>query len=117
MRSSQVVKASDSQCQSATLLGSIPASSDTVESEGRQMKQLIKYYETKKNSILKEEENKTSTLISRVFNFKEGRLCNFWSLNEEEARHQPPPVKNKSIFKIQTLLCIVWHCCGLKEQF
>jgi hypothetical protein len=34
MRSSRMVRASDSQC-----LGSNPASSDTVEYEGRQMKQ------------------------------------------------------------------------------
>jgi hypothetical protein len=40
MRSSQIVRASDSQCQShATVLGFIPASYDTVESEGRHMRQ------------------------------------------------------------------------------
>jgi hypothetical protein len=38
MRSSRVVKASDSQCQS---LGSIPASSDTVESEGRPTDEIV----------------------------------------------------------------------------
>ncbi len=42
MRPSWVVRASD--CQVATVLGSNPASSDTVKSEGRQMKQCwIKY--------------------------------------------------------------------------
>jgi hypothetical protein len=40
VRSSWVVRVSDSQCRlSGSVLGSIPASSDTVESEGRQMKQ------------------------------------------------------------------------------
>ncbi len=40
-----VVTASDCQCQGlATVLGSIPASSDTVKSEGRQMKQCWKQY-------------------------------------------------------------------------
>ncbi len=34
MRSSRVVRASDSQCRSWTVLASIPASSDTVESGG-----------------------------------------------------------------------------------
>ncbi len=34
MRFSRVVRASDSQCKVATVLGLIPASSDTVESEG-----------------------------------------------------------------------------------
>jgi hypothetical protein len=34
----------------ARVLGSIPASSDTVESEGRQMKQLNKVLEKSKNS-------------------------------------------------------------------
>ncbi len=45
MRSSRVVRASDdNQCQVATVQGSIPASHDTVESEGRQIKQCwIKY--------------------------------------------------------------------------
>ncbi len=38
----------------ATVLGSIPASSDTVESEGRQMKQCwIKYIKNKKNPPVK----------------------------------------------------------------
>jgi hypothetical protein len=39
LRAIRVVRASDSQCCSRklTVLGSIPASSDTVESEGRQM--------------------------------------------------------------------------------
>jgi hypothetical protein len=39
MRSSLVVRASDCQCTIATVLGSVPASVGTVESEGRQMKQ------------------------------------------------------------------------------
>ncbi len=40
MRFSRVARTSYSQCRMvATVLGSIPASSDTVESEGRQMKQ------------------------------------------------------------------------------
>ncbi len=38
MRFSRVVEASDCQTKDATVLGSIPASSDTVESEGRPMK-------------------------------------------------------------------------------
>ncbi len=48
MRTSRVVRATDCQCRSrnATFLGSIPASSDTVEPEGRQMKQCgIQYIE------------------------------------------------------------------------
>ncbi len=45
MRSSLVIRASDCQYRS-TVLGSIPASSDTVESERRQMKQVwIQYIE------------------------------------------------------------------------
>jgi hypothetical protein len=39
MRFSQVLRASGCQCQSRNCPGFIPASSDTVESEGRQMKQ------------------------------------------------------------------------------
>jgi hypothetical protein len=41
MRSRQVVRASDltANAEVATVLGSIPACSDTVETEGRQMKQ------------------------------------------------------------------------------
>jgi hypothetical protein len=46
MRSSQVVRASGFQCQSR---GSIPASSDTAESEGRQMKQRRITYLKRKN--------------------------------------------------------------------
>jgi hypothetical protein len=38
VRSSQVVKASDSQSKAETVLGLILPSSDTVESEGWQMK-------------------------------------------------------------------------------
>ncbi len=46
MWSSRVVRASDNQCRSHTCPGSIPASSDTVESEGRQMKQCwIQYWD------------------------------------------------------------------------
>ncbi len=49
-RSSLVVRASGCQAEVPTVLGSIPASSDTVESEGRQMKQCwIQYIEKKKN--------------------------------------------------------------------
>jgi hypothetical protein len=42
LTSSPVVRASDYQCQSCNspVLSSIPTSSDTVEFEGRQMKQL-----------------------------------------------------------------------------
>jgi hypothetical protein len=44
MRSSGVVRASDCQCESRKVLGSIQASSDTVKSEWRQMMQCcIKY--------------------------------------------------------------------------
>ncbi len=52
MRSSRVVAASECQCQScATVLRSIPASSGTVESEGRQMKQCwIEYTKNSKKS-------------------------------------------------------------------
>ncbi len=52
MRSSRVVRASDSQCRMvSTVLDSIsPASSDTVESEGRQMKQCWISYMKKKKS-------------------------------------------------------------------
>jgi hypothetical protein len=39
MRSSRVVRASEANAVVATVLGSISASSDTVESKGRQMKQ------------------------------------------------------------------------------
>jgi hypothetical protein len=49
MRSSLGVRASDCQCQrrnGPTVLGSIPASSDTVESEGRQMKPCEIQYST-----------------------------------------------------------------------
>jgi hypothetical protein len=35
----------------ATVLGSIPASSDTAESEGRQMKQCRRTYTKKKKSV------------------------------------------------------------------
>ncbi len=46
-------RASDSQCREvATVLGSIPASSDTVESERRQKKQSwIKYIKTKNSPV------------------------------------------------------------------
>jgi hypothetical protein len=50
MRSSLVVRASDCQC---TVLGSMPASVGTVESEGRQMKQCWILYEQKKKKIPK----------------------------------------------------------------
>ncbi len=56
MRSSRVVGASDCQCRSRnSLLGSIPASSDTVESKGRQKKQRwIKYIQkSEKNPVWK----------------------------------------------------------------
>ncbi len=52
MRSSLVVRASGCQCQNrnSTVLDSIPTSSDTVESEGRQIKQCwIQYIEEKKS--------------------------------------------------------------------
>jgi hypothetical protein len=46
MRSSLVVRASDVNTEVATVLGSDPASSDTVEFEGRQIKQCwIQYIE------------------------------------------------------------------------
>ncbi len=53
---SLVVRATDCQCRSRTVLGSIPASSDTVESEGQQMKQRwIQYIEKiQKNPSLRE---------------------------------------------------------------
>jgi molybdopterin/thiamine biosynthesis adenylyltransferase len=46
MRSSLVVRASDCQSEVATVLGSIPASSDTVKSEGFwiRVKVLLSYY-------------------------------------------------------------------------
>ncbi len=47
MTSSLVIRASDYQCTSCTVLGSIPASVGTVESEGRQMKQCCIQYEKK----------------------------------------------------------------------
>ncbi len=50
MRSTRVVRASDSQCRIvATVLAPIPASSDTVESEGRRMKQWWISYKKQKN--------------------------------------------------------------------
>ncbi len=42
LRSSRVVRASDCQSKVVTVLDSIPASSDTMKSEGRQMKQCWK---------------------------------------------------------------------------
>ncbi len=51
MRSRRVVRASGCQCESRISPGSIPASSDTVESEGRQMKQCwITYIKEKTKS-------------------------------------------------------------------
>ncbi len=41
----------------ATVLGSIPASSDTVESEGRQMKQCWRKYIQRKNQVLETNQN------------------------------------------------------------
>ncbi len=48
MRYSLVVERLTVNAEVATVLGSIPASSDTVESEGRQMKQCWKQYIEKK---------------------------------------------------------------------
>ncbi len=45
---SLVVRASDCHAEVATVLGSIPASSDTVESKGRQLKQSWIQYKEKK---------------------------------------------------------------------
>jgi hypothetical protein len=53
MRSSQVVRASGCNSEIATVLGSIPASSDTVESEGRQMKQCLHLRKNRKIPPLK----------------------------------------------------------------
>ncbi len=61
MRFNRVVRASDSKAEVAIVLGSIPASSDTVESEGRQMKQCwIQYIITKKSSLKKKLAKTTS---------------------------------------------------------
>ncbi len=52
MRSRWVIRASDCQCRSRNSLGSITASSDTAESEGRQMKQCwIKYKKNPKITL------------------------------------------------------------------
>jgi hypothetical protein len=48
MRSIGMVRVSDCQCQSTTFLSSIPASSDTMEPEGRQMKKCSLHYKGKK---------------------------------------------------------------------
>jgi hypothetical protein len=56
MKSSRVVRASESQCRSRNCLGSIPASSDTEKSEGRQMKAVLNIVHKKilKNPYFKE---------------------------------------------------------------
>ncbi len=46
-----VVRATDSHCQVATVLDSIPASSDTVASEGQLMKKCSITYFKKTNKI------------------------------------------------------------------
>jgi hypothetical protein len=56
MRSSLVVRAwlerLTAHAEVATVLGSIPASSDTVESEGRQMKQTVHRKKNQKITLL-----------------------------------------------------------------
>ncbi len=66
MRSSLVIRASTANAEVATVLGSIRASSDTVKSEGRQMKQCwIQFIEKK---------NKKIPLLKNSYNYSCG-LC------------------------------------------
>ncbi len=73
MRSSRIcgwssrvqVRASDCQCQIATVLGSIPASSDTVKSEGRQIKQCWIQYMKKKNLPSHNKDIKAVSLVGQ----------------------------------------------------
>ncbi len=81
MRSSRVVRASDCQCLSRiAVLGSISASSDTVESEGRQMKQCWIRYIEKKNKkcgkiVFVEEKRFFSAFFSFLLAVENGIFC------------------------------------------
>ncbi len=75
--SSRVIRASDSHCigEVTTVLGSILASFDTVESEGRQMKQCWK--ELKKNKFLRETNHAQypwSVSSAEYIDFEEGYI-------------------------------------------